>query len=189
MSEDFPEYADFDQKHNPAHDFIRFVKWLVNASDENFNIVFAAYARNPLGVIIASCAIEGYIHFVGKQVDLTHWDEFTKAHNPVRERIEHIYAQLKKPVTFDSGVMQQVVQLFDMRNELVHPRFQEARKEGKSPPATVFDRVDKKFPVAKSSEIAHAFRKMLLDDSQIKDLWHRVGYVEKPKPIRYKRTK
>jgi hypothetical protein len=71
MSDDpweFPAYGDFHQKHNPAHDFILFVRMLANAPDEKFTQVFASRARNPIGVIIASCAIEGYIHFVGKQV-------------------------------------------------------------------------------------------------------------------------
>jgi hypothetical protein len=92
-------------------------------------------------------------------------------------------------VTFKAGVMQQVVQLFQMRRELVHPQFQETRKERKSPPPTVFDRLNKKFPATKSHEIAEQFRETILRDSQIKDLWQTVGYVEKPEPIRFKRKR
>ena len=145
----FPKYADFHLRHNPGHDFVLFVRMLANASDAKFNQVFAAEARNPLGVIIASCAIEGYIHFVGKHVDPT-WDEFIKQKNNVKERIERIYSILKKPVDFGSGLMQQVARLFQIRRELVHPQVQDTKKQGSSPPPTVFDRVDADFPAAKS---------------------------------------
>ena len=57
----FPSCADRGDSHR--HDFIRFVGWLDEAPAEKFNQVFAAYARNPLGVILASCAIEGYINY------------------------------------------------------------------------------------------------------------------------------
>jgi hypothetical protein len=177
----FPKYADFHLRHNPGHDFVLFVRMLANASDAKFNQVFAAEARNPLGVIIASCAIEGYIHFVGKQVDPT-WDEFIKQKNNVKERIVRIYSILKKPVDFGSGLMQQVARLFQIRRELVHPQVQDTKKQGSSPPPTVFDRVDADFPAAKSCEIAMNFRETILRDSQVKDFWSKTFFVEKANP-------
>jgi hypothetical protein len=175
---EFPKYTEFHLRYNPGHDFILFIRMLGKASDEKFNQVFAAGARNPLGVIIASCAIEGYIHYVGKHVDPT-WDEFIKEKNSVRERIERIYSLLKKPVDFGSGAMQQVIHLFQMRRALVHPQFQDTKEEGSSPPPTVFDRVNAAFPAAKSCEIAENFRKTILRDSQVKDLWSQTGFMEK----------
>jgi hypothetical protein len=175
---EFPKHGDFHLRHNPAHDFVLFVRMLAKASDEKFNEVFAASARNPLGVIIASCAIEGYIHFVGKHVD-PDWDAFINEKNTVRERIERIYSLLQKSVDFASGVMQQVVLLYQMRNELVHPEFQDTKETGMSPPHTVFDRVDAKFPAVKSCEIAMNFRETILRDSQVPDLWDKIFFVEK----------
>jgi len=107
----YPEYAEFHLRCNPGYDFVRFIGWLEEAPPEKFNHVFAAYARNPLGVIIASCAIEGYINYVGHHVD-PKWEEFTKERSSVRDRIERIYSLLKKPIDFGLGVMQQVIQLF-----------------------------------------------------------------------------
>ena len=72
---DYPEYAEFHLRCNPGYDFVRFIGWLEEAPPEKFNHVFAAYARNPLGVIIASCAIEGYINYVGHHVD-PKWEEY-----------------------------------------------------------------------------------------------------------------
>jgi len=178
---EFPKYADFHLRHNPGHDFVLFIRMLAEAPPEKFNQVFAEEARNPLGVIIASCAIEGYIHFVGKHVDPT-WDEFIKENNTVKQRIERIYLLLKKPVDFGSGLMQQVIHLFQMRRELVHPQVQDTKKEGSSPPPTVFDRVNADFPAAKSSEIAQNFHKTILRDSEVKDFWNETGFVEKMNP-------
>jgi hypothetical protein len=74
---EYPDYAEFHLRTNPGHDFVRFIRWLDQAPPEKFNQVFAAYARSPLGVILASCAIEGYINYVGHHVD-DKWGEFTK---------------------------------------------------------------------------------------------------------------
>jgi hypothetical protein len=115
---EYPEYTEFHLRFNPGYDFIRLIVWLDEAPKEKFNQVFAAEARNPLGVIIASCAIEGYINYVGQHVDPS-WATFNKQRNTVRERIERIYSLLKKPVDFGSGVMQRVLQLFQMRHLLV----------------------------------------------------------------------
>jgi len=122
LSSTIPNTTEFHLRCNPGYDFGRFIGWLDEASPE-FNHVFAAYARSPLGVIIASCAIEGYINYVGHHVD-PGCDRFTKERSSVRERIERIYSLLKKPVDFGSGIMQQVIQLFQMRRSLVHPQFQ-----------------------------------------------------------------
>ena len=178
---EFPKYAEFHLRHNPGHDFVLFSRMLANAPTEKFNQVFAAEARNPLGVIVAACAIEGYIHFVGKQVDKD-WDEFTKQNNAVKDRIEHIYSLLQKPVDFGSGLIQQVTQLFKTRRALVHPQLQRTKAEGSSPPQTVFERVDTDFPAAKSWEIAKDFRETILRDSNVKDFWHTTGFVEKDDP-------
>lgn len=159
------------------------IVWLDEAPAEKFNQVFAAEGRNPLGVIIASCAIEGYINYVGQHVDPC-WAEFTKQRNTVRERIERIYSLLKKPVDFGSGVMQQVIQLFQMRRLLVHPQFQETREERSSNPPNLFDHVDADFPAAKSRRIAENFRDAVLRDANMEDLWWRQGYAEKQKPER-----
>jgi hypothetical protein len=183
---EYPEYAEFHLRHNPGHDFILFIRMLDKAPAKKFNQVFAAYARNPLGVIIASCAIEGYLHFVGHHVD-PGWAKFIKKKNSIRDRIERIYALLKKPVHFGSGVMQQVIQLFQIRRELVHPQFQETIEDGSSPPPTVLDRVDADFPTAKSRQIVEDFRDTILRDSQTKDMWMRTGFVEKEKPAKFKR--
>jgi hypothetical protein len=183
---EYPGYAEFHLRCNPGYDFIRFLGWLDEAPPEKFNHVFAAYARNPLGVIIASCAIEGYIHYVGHHLDPS-WDEFTKEKNSVRDRIQRIYSLLKKPVDFGSGVMQQVVQLFQMRRLLVHPQYQETREERSSPPPNLFDHVDVDFPAAKSRQIAEGFRDALLSDAQMQNLWWRQSYAEKEKPQRFQR--
>jgi len=183
---DYPEYAEFHLRCNPGYDFVRFIGWLEEAPPETFNHVFAAYARNPLGVIIASCAIEGYINYVGHHVD-PKWEEFTKERGSVKDRIERIYSLLKKPVDFGSGVMQQVIQLFQMRRRLVHPQFQDTREERSSPPPNLFDHVDVDFPAANSRQITESFRDTLLRDAQMEDLWWRQSYAQKEKPVRFER--
>jgi hypothetical protein len=183
---EYPDYAEFHLRCNPGYDFVRFVQWLEEAPAQEFNEVLAAYARNPIGVILASCAIEGYINYVGQHVDPS-WADFSKEKSSVRERIERIYSCLKKPVDFGSGIMQQVVQLFQMRRLLVHPQFQETREERSSPPPNLFDHVDVDFPVSKSRQIVEDFRAAVLDAAKLEDLWWRQGYAEKQKPERFQR--
>ena len=183
---EYPDYAEFHLRTNPGHDFVRFIRWLDEAPPEKFNQVFADYARSPLGVILASCAIEGYINYVGHHVDAK-WDEFTKERTSVRNRIERIYSCLRKPVDFGGGVMQQVVNLFQMRRLLVHPEFQDTREERSSPPPSLFDHVEVEYPTGKSREIAESFREVLLRDSKLEDLWWTQGYAEKQKPDRFER--
>jgi hypothetical protein len=89
----------------------------------------------------------------------------------VRERIERIYSLLKKPVDFGSGVMQRVLQLFQMRHLLVHPQCQETREERSSPPPNLFDDVDADFLAAKSRRIAEDFRDAVLRDANMENLW------------------
>jgi hypothetical protein len=183
---DYPEYAEFHLRCNPGYDFVRFISWLDEATPEKFNQVFAAYARNSLGVIIASCAIEGYINYVGHHLD-PKWDDFTKERSSARERIERIYSLLKKPVDFGSGIMQQVIQLFQMRRLLVHSQFQETREERSSPPPNLFDHVGVDFPTAKCRQIVESFRDTVLGDAKMENLWWRQSYAEKQKPARFQR--
>ena len=101
---EYPEHAEFHTKANIGYDFILISKALDEAPFNKFVQVFPTLARNPLGVIVASCAIEGYIHYVGHHIDRD-WSEFTKWPKSVRTRIERIYSLLKKPVDFDSGFL------------------------------------------------------------------------------------
>jgi hypothetical protein len=181
---EYPEIAEYHLRCNPGYDFVRFLGWLEEAPPAEFNKVFAAYARNPIGVILASCAIEGYIHYVGHHID-PDWNGFVKQRNTVRERIERLYSLLKKPVAFSSGVMQDVIQLFRTRRLLVHPRFQETREQRASPPPDIFDHVDHDFPVCTCRSIAEKFRDQLLADAELDNLWWRQGYVEKAKRDRF----
>jgi hypothetical protein len=176
---EYPEHAEFHTKANIGYDFILISKALDEAPCKKFVQVFPTLARNPLGVIVASCAIEGYIHYVGHHIDRD-WSAFTKWPKSVRTRIERIYSLLKKPVDFDSGVMHEVLQLAGMRNALAHPPFQEVRRNRPTPSNPVFERVDAEFPAGKSREIAENFRDTILRDSGMRDLWWEEGFVETP---------
>ena len=123
---------------------------------------------------------------MGHHVD-PQWDEFTKKRSSVRQRIERIYFLLNKPVDFGSGIMQRVIQLFQMRRLLVHPQFQETLEERSTPPPNLFDHVDADFPASKSREIAESFRDTLLGDAQMENLWRKESYAEKHKPARFQR--
>jgi hypothetical protein len=90
-------------------------------------------------------------------------------------------------VDFGGGVMQRVVNLFQMRRLLVHPEFQDACEERSSPLPSLFDHVEVDYPTAKSREIAESFREGLLRDSKLEDPWWTQGYAEKQKPDRFER--
>src|SRR5215471_18452914 len=74
---EYPENAEFHTKANIGHDFILMSKALADAPLDKFLRVFDPTYRNPLGVIVASCGVEGYIHCVGHHVDRD-WSEFTE---------------------------------------------------------------------------------------------------------------
>jgi hypothetical protein len=170
---EYPEHADFHTRANIGHDFLRISKALAEASLDKFLQVFDPTYRSPLGVIVAACAIEGYIHYVGHHID-KNWSEFTKGPKSVETRIRRIYSLLKKPVDFDSGVMQDVLKLAGMRNALVHPPFQEVRSERASLYNPFFERIASDFPAAMSRQIAENFRETILRDSGLPDLWWEV---------------
>ncbi len=43
---DYPEFAEYDMRHNPGYDFFRMLDWCATVDTAKFDVVFAAYARS-----------------------------------------------------------------------------------------------------------------------------------------------
>jgi hypothetical protein len=183
----YPPLASYKLRHNVAHDMLRVTKWAADATDKQFKLVFAAYARPLIALIFACAAIEGYVNYVGQSL-LADWRDFSKGARPnqkgrpgIKDRIKEIYLKLDQSVSFDSGIYNQVCDLFEKRGYLMHPTLDEREYVGKAPPADILEMIGDDYAPAKVFKLANNFRSRILNDSKVEDHYWSVSYAEKLK--------
>ena len=184
----YPKLATYRLRHNVAHDMLRVVGWAANAKPEAYNEVFAAYTRPFIALIFSAASIEGYTNYVGQVID-PDWLRFSngmlegeKGRPGIRDKIERIYHKLGIKVDFRSGIFQQVVRLFDLRGQLMHPSLDEREFTGKAPPADITELVEMAFSPAKAEKLAKDWKSRILADSKVRDLAWSLSYAEKINP-------
>src|SRR3990172_5487773 len=141
MSNQKSSRAEHGLTHNPGYDFLRLVDWMNEAKAEDPNYPFAPYLIPAITVISACCGIEGFINMVGQKIDKG-WDEFEKVERPIiKERLLRIYGIVGKNIDFGQGNWQRVIELFRMRNTLVHPQFVDKIETQVNEIPDIFERV------------------------------------------------
>lgn len=180
----YPDFAEFRLLHNPGYDFMRLLRWADEVDPDKFNQVFAEYLRPAISVVAACCAIEGYLNMAGQSLDKD-WIRFAKGKVSVKDKIKRIYALLNQKVDFNSGLFQEVIAMFKRRNSLVHPCFVDKTEERSSPIPDIFDQIETEFAPSRCRRVAEGFRKKLLRDSHLGDVWHRLRYEERRLPSKY----
>lgn len=178
---DYPDFAEYDLRHNPGRDFLRMLEWCAKADAPAFDAVFAAYARSPIAILLAGAAIEGYVNYAGHAV-VPKWDAYIKTARTFSEKLKRVFAERKKTVALDSGVYQRTIALLTFRGSLAHPRFTQHIEKRDSPPPTLFDHIEADYPASRVLEIATAFRDRFLADVGLDDLWWKQAYAAIPKP-------
>lgn len=156
---------------------MRMLRWCAEAKEGAFNDVFAAYARNPIAVLLGSAAIEGYTNYAG-HLSCPNWSKYISGAKPFSERLKYVFSTCAKPLDLSQGIYQEAIALLKFRGSLAHPRFNHHVEVRSAPPPTIFDHVDFDYPAAKVFDIASRYRDALLDDLQLEDHWERQGYVE-----------
>ncbi len=173
---DYPDFAEYDLRHNPGRDFLRMLEWCAKAEEAAFNAVFAAYARNPIAILLAGAAIEGYVNYAGGAV-VPNWDAYVTTSKTMSQKLKRVFTERGKTVATDSGVYQQTIALLKFRGFLAHPRFSHRVEKRSSPPPTLFDHIDADYPATRVLEITTRFRERFLADVGLDDLWWKQAYA------------
>ena len=152
------------------------LRWCVEAEEQKFNDVFAAYSRNPIAVLLGSAAVEGYTNYAG-HLCCKDWNTYVKGAKPFSEKLKYVFEGCSKKVDLSGGIYQETVALLKFRGSLAHPRFNHHVERRDSPPPTIFDHVDFDYPALKVFGIVTRFKDTILTDLELQDLWWRQGYV------------
>ncbi len=174
---DYPDFAEYDQRHNPGFDFLRMLGWCAQAKEEPFRVIFAAYARDPIAIFIGGAAVEGYVNYAGHAV-VADWAAFTKGHKTFSQKLKQVFAARGKNISIGSGVYQEAISLITFRGSLAHPRFTHHIEQRDSPPPTLFDHIQADYPAARVLDVATRFKDSFLADVGLEDLWWRQSYAE-----------
>jgi len=171
--------------HNPGYDFRRLIYWMkdMEMDEKDENTPIAPHFIPILALIGAYFAIEGYINMVGQHVD-PNWENFEKGPISVKKRLDRIYSMLGKKLDSGHGIWQQVLDLFKSRIELAHPMYVSKTEIRNTEIPTVFQRVEKKYPVLKSEKICDEAIDVLLADaslSHLKNQWSLGRYSGPPR--------
>jgi hypothetical protein len=178
---EYPDFAEYDMRHNPGRDFIRMLEWCASAESSAFDVVFPAYARSPIAILLAGAAIEGYVNYAGHAL-VPRWDSFVKTARTFSDKLKRVFVERKKTVDLNSGVYQRTIALLTFRGSLAHPRFTEIVATRDSPPPTLFDHIEADYPASRVVEIATGFRDEFLSDVGLDDFWWTQGYAQRPRP-------
>jgi hypothetical protein len=174
---DYPDFAEYDLRHNPGYDFLLMLGWCAKADETAFRVVFAAYSRHPIAILLGGAAMEGYVNYAGHAI-VPDWTSFVKTTKSFSEKLKHIFTTRGKTISLGSGIYQEAIGLFTFRGSLAHPRFTHHVEQRDSPPPTLFDHIEVDYPAPRVLDIATRFRDRFLADVGLEDLWWRQGYAE-----------
>ena len=165
------EKGEYELIHNPGDDFKRLVYWM---NDENPHVV--PYLVPVLALLGACFAIEGYINMVGQHVD-PDWKKFVKGPTSVKDRLKRIYLKKNKTLNCNQGIWQDVLGLFKIRIDLVHPVYKNQKEIRIDEIPDIFDIVEDKYSPSKSKEILENAINVLLNDTNLTELKD-IGKIE-----------
>ncbi len=178
-----PAKGKYSLVHNPGYDFLRLLHWMAEANPDDPNLPFAPYLIPTVAILGACCAIEGYINMVGQKVD-SGWAEFDKGPVAIKKRIARIYSAVGKHADFSRDIWQQVLDLFEARIELVHPRYVEREEKRDTDIPDLFQLINAKYPPSKSQEIVEAAIDLLLSDTGLTELRDKYRFRTYSGPVR-----
>lgn len=164
MNRKFTPKGEYELNHNPGDDFKEIVYCM---NDEKPHI--APYFVPILALLGACFAIEAYINMVGQQVD-PNWIKFDKGHIPLKDRLKRIYSKINKTLVCGQGIWQDVLKLFEMRIQLVHPVYINRKEIRIEKIPDIFDTVEKNYPPYKAKETLEKAIDALLNDTNLTHL-------------------
>lgn len=120
----------------------------------------------PVKVLSVAClAIEEYLDVAGFRVD-SNWEEFDHETESIRERVEYIYKLLEKPVSFETGIWKDVLELFETEKRIKKDSLGLIRYHQEEIPQIILDAA-KKYPIQLSLAIAERAIELLLNHSSL----------------------
>jgi hypothetical protein len=120
----------------------------------------------PVKVLSVAClAIEEYVNVAGFRID-SNWKEFDHETESIRERLEHIYRLLGKPITFETGIWKDVLEIFEMEKLIKEDSLGLIRYHEKELPEIIKE-ATRKYPIRLSQAIAERAIELLLNHSSL----------------------
>ena len=155
--------------HNPGIDFLRLLDWIDEIDPNDPSLPFGPYLIETIAVISGCCAFEGFVNMVGQKIDQS-WENFEKGPISIKKRLEHIYETSHTQVDFSEGIWQEVLELFQMRVSIMHPKFIDKRKFGGTEIPDLFQITANKYPTSETKRIIKSAIDTLLLDNNLKTL-------------------
>ena len=180
-----PQRAQYELRHNMGKELLRLAKITAKTEGSEFQRVYSETQRPLITIVFACASIEGYVNFVGKQLD-PDWIDYIKGtlrsqkRKPgIKDKIRHIYDTLNDPIDFGKGNLQQVMKLFDIRGKVSHPIYEIVSYEGSAPPVDFLEIVCDEIDAEEAYGIAENFAEEILQVSKKEDLYWNLKYSEK----------
>jgi hypothetical protein len=120
----------------------------------------------PVKVLSVAClAIEEYVNVAGFRVD-SKWEEFDHETESIRDRLEHIFRLLGRPIVFETGIWKDVLELFEMEKRIKKDSLGLIRYHQAEIPE-ILKEATKKYPIRLSQAIAERAIELLLNHSSL----------------------
>lgn len=130
----------------------------------------------PVKVLSVAClAIEEYLNVAGFRID-SNWKEFDHETESIRERVEYLYKLLEMPVSFETGIWKDVLELFEMEKRIKAESMGLVRYQQEEIPAIIKETA-KKYPIQLSQALAERAIEILLNHSSLSFPLERVMHL------------
>jgi hypothetical protein len=130
----------------------------------------------PVKVLSVAClAIEEYLNVAGFRID-SEWKEFDHETESIRERVEYLYQILEMPVSFETGIWKDVLELFEMEKRIKAESMGLVRYQQEEIPAIIKEAA-KKYPIRLSQALAERAIEILLNHSSLSFPLERVMHL------------
>jgi hypothetical protein len=166
MMPDFTSNTNFGRFQNHGYEYLSSIYRMKEEHDLLSSRGITPYIM-PVKVLVVAClAIEEYINLAGFRVD-PEWKEFDHETESIQDRLEHIYMMIGKPISFESGIWSDVIELFAMEKKIKGYSRGLIRYHEAEIPEIIKDAVSR-FPIRLSQAIAEKAIELLLTNSSLR---------------------
>jgi hypothetical protein len=165
MEQNYTTSPHLGRFQNQGYEYLSSIYRMKEEHDQLSSRGITPYIMPAKVLSVACLAIEEYLNVAGFRVD-SKWEEFDHETEPIRERIGHIYKLLEKPVSFETGIWKDVLELFEMERRIKKDSLGLIRYHEKEIPEIIKEAA-KKYPIRLSQAIAERAIELLLNHSSL----------------------
>lgn len=165
MEQNFTTSPTLGHFQNQGYEYLSSIYRMKEEHDQLSSRGITPYIM-PVKVLSVAClAIEEYLNVAGVRID-SNWKEFNHEDESIRERIEYLYKLLEKPVSFETGIWKDVLELFEMEKRLKADSLGMIRYHQEEIPEIIKEAA-KRYPIRLSQAVAERAIELLLNHSSL----------------------